>query len=203
MKKQIGSLLAVIAILTGFCSCEKMNEGSGSSYLEGHYVCKRAEVTLELKDKTKHTETIVFDGESAMVYDESGKEIETLAIARKADESFGQTLGVSFYQIALKQYLDNYLTFDYEYVFSKDGGFLVRVRPEEDMVDADGYVLKDGFLYWREVGLEYPVYRIVSNKGNTLVLECSDFTLEIINLKLDLADNPTIIKKSVATFIKM
>lgn len=76
------------------------------------------------------------------------------------------------------------ILFDYEYVFSSNGTYSYRNSYDNDMVSGGKYIIKDGILSFSLLSIldtQVMAYKIVSNLGNTLVLEPTDQILKLNN----------------------
>ena len=154
MKKIVFSVFFLLVLSVLFSSCEKDGNG-GKSYLEGDYVLYKVEV--------KHTNEKVPDY-TFMFDEENDKYVFTMG------EGIVNEEGTITYLKENRLYPTD-IPVDYEYIFSKDGTYTYRETLHKKMKDGGEYKVKDGELAFRGLGLDFFIYKIVSNNGNTLVFD--------------------------------
>lgn len=79
---------------------------------------------------------------------------------------------------------DDDILFDYEYIFKKDGSYSFRGAIDENMVSGCTYSVKGNTLKMSATSLwsgQLNAYKIISNSGETLVLEPTKEILDLNN----------------------
>ena len=93
----------------------------------------------------------------------------------------------------------DYILFEYEFVFS-NGTYRYRNNYTYSLTDGGSYSIKNGYLYIGFLGLEAAPYKIITQSGNTLVLEATDDYISIANTSNSLYGASRSIKKTTATY---
>ena len=93
------------------------------------------------------------------------------------------------------------ILFDYEYYF-KNGKYKYKADYRSGLMDGGSFSIKKGVLSLGALGTEVATYRIVSNSGNTLVLEATEDWIEFANLGNELYGAPVSIEKTTATYTR-
>lgn len=83
-----------------------------------------------------------------------------------------------------EEFYDNYVLFDYEYVFERNGSYSFRGSPDEKMVSGGVYSVEGGTLRMSATSLwtkQLNTYRIISDSEDGLVLEPTKEMLDLNN----------------------
>ncbi len=182
MKKVLLSIVFLLGLNVLFSSCEK--DVSGISSLDGDYVLQKADVSISNKGET-YIISFCFDSDSPyFLWDGVPfRDIpfvingETLYPFRQLDE---KEVKATFNDFA-----NRFLFHDYECIFGKDGSLSVKQDYNDKKFETGRYKVDNGWIYCSVYGFDIATEKIVSNKGNSLVLELNPELLELLTIGKD------------------
>lgn len=187
MKKLLFSIVSILGFCLLFPSCEK--DVASITSLDGDYVLQKAEVDVVLLPGKKTEEEVnlefVFEnGTPALLVD--GKSFEESLPPSLAE--YIEEKKEEIERIKKEQYescSEEYLFHEYEYIFDKDGSVSVKDDYYDNKLETGRYKVSNGWLYFPAYGFDIATDKIVSNKGNSLVLEINPELLELLTIGKD------------------